>query len=80
MWYGVERGQWQWLVEQAVPHSRAADKNQEGQLESEQSQPQARPHSPGFQCQVNKASLPLAVKSSRGLGSRRNCQSLREFI
>ena len=37
-----------------VPHSRVVDKNQEVYLGGEQSQPQARLHSPGFQCQEDK--------------------------
>ena len=37
-----------------VPHSHMVDKNQEGYLGSEQSQPQARPHNPEFQCQEDK--------------------------
>ena len=42
-------------VEWEVPHSHEVDKNQEGYLGSVQSQPQARPHSPGFQHQEDKA-------------------------
>ena len=43
------------VVERAVPHSCVVDKNQEGYLRSERSQPQARPHSPGFQHQKDKS-------------------------
>ena len=39
-----------------VPHSHEVYKNQEGYLGSQRSQPQARPHSPGFQHQKNKVS------------------------
>ena len=35
-------------VEWTVPHSRMVDKNWEGYLGSEPSQPQAKSHSPGF--------------------------------
>lgn len=55
VWCGVVRQQHQWLAERLVPHSCAADKNQKGHLGSEQSHPQARPHSPGIQYQENKA-------------------------
>ena len=41
-------------VERAVPHSCVVDKNQERYFGSKQSQPQARPHSPGFQHQEDK--------------------------
>ena len=51
------------VVEQEVPHSGVMGKNQEEYLESEQSQPQARPHNPGFQHQKDK-SPHLAVKTS----------------
>ena len=44
------------VVEQALSHSRVVDKSQEGYCGREQSQPQARPHSPGFKCQEDKAS------------------------
>ena len=43
-------------VEQPVPHSCIVDKNWEGYLGSEGSQPQARPHSTGFQHQDDKFS------------------------
>ena len=39
----------------AAPHSCVVDKNQEGYLGSEQSQPQARPHSTGFRDQEHKS-------------------------
>ena len=65
------------VVEQQFPHSRVVAKNQEGYLGSEQSQPQARLCSPGFQLQEGKASRLLAVKTSGGWGSRRNCWFLR---
>ena len=42
--------------EQMVPHSCVVDKNWGGYLGSQQSQSQARPCSPGFQCWENKAS------------------------
>ena len=35
-------------VEWVVPHSHVVDENREGYLGSKRSQPQARPHSPGF--------------------------------
>ena len=38
-----------------VPHSHVVHKNLEGYLGSEQPQPQARLHSPGFQCQEDKS-------------------------
>ena len=44
MWHG-EMAAAEWVV----PHSHVVNKNQEGHLGSEQSQSQARPHSPGFQ-------------------------------
>ena len=40
---------------QVVPHAHVVDKNQEGYLRNEGSQPQARPHSPGFQHQEDKS-------------------------
>ena len=52
----------------AAPQSHVVDKNQEGHLGSQQSQSQARPHSPGFQKQEDKPPLPLAVKPS-GFGA-----------
>ena len=55
-------------VEEAVPHSRVVDKNQEGHLGSERSQPPDRPHSPGFQHQEDKPPLLLAVKTV-GIGA-----------
>ena len=41
-------------AKQVVPHSRVVGKNREGYFGSEQSQPQARPHNPEFQCQEDK--------------------------
>ena len=61
------------VEEWAVPWSRELDKNWEGYLRSEQSQPQARLHSPGFQHQEDKPPLPPAVKTGGCWGSRRNC-------
>ena len=42
---------WAW----EAPYSHMVDKNQEGYLESEQSQPQAKPHRLGLQCQEHKS-------------------------
>ena len=61
------------VVEQVVPHSHAVDKNWEGYLGSQQSQLQARLHNLGFQCQEDKASQLLAVKTSGGWTGGRNC-------
>ena len=58
-------------VECTVPHSPVVDKNQEGHLGNEQSQSQARLHSPGFQRQKDKPQLPLAVKTSGGWHGRK---------
>ena len=41
--------------ERDISHPCVADKNQEGYLEIEGSQPQTRPLSPGFQCQEDKS-------------------------
>ena len=60
-------------VEREVPHSHVVDKNWEGYLVSKQSQPQARPQSPGFQCQEDKPPKLLALKTSGGWDGRRNC-------
>ena len=49
VWHRDSASEW------AVPHSHVIDKNQEGYLESGQSQPQARPHRLGFQCQEDKS-------------------------
>ena len=38
-----------------APRSRVVDKDREGHLRIEGSQPPARPHSPGFQRQEDKA-------------------------
>ena len=62
-------------MEQVVPHPRVVDKNQEGYLRSERSQPHIRPRSPGFQCQEDKSPQLLALKISGGWGSGRNCNS-----
>ena len=43
------------VAECAVPRSRVVDKDREGHLRIEGSQPPARPHSPGFQRQEDKA-------------------------
>ena len=67
-------------VKWMVPHSHVVDKNQEkyhgreGYYGSEQSQPQARLHSPGFQHQKDKSSLPLAEETTGSRGGGRNCQ------
>ena len=50
------------------PTSHLVDKNQKGYLGSKQSQPQARPQSPGSQLQEDKSPQLLAVKISVGLG------------
>ena len=42
-------------VVRTVTESHMMDKNWEGYLRSEQFQPQARLHSPGFQCQEDKS-------------------------
>ena len=42
-------------AELAVPHSPVTGENQEGYLGSKRSQPRARPHRPGFQCQEEKS-------------------------
>ena len=44
-----------WRHRMAVPHSHVVDKNQEGYLGSEGSQPENRPPSPGFQHQEDKS-------------------------
>ena len=67
------------VEEWAVPWSRELDKNWEGYLRSEQSQPQARLHSPGFQHQEDKYLSLLAVKTSGGWRSRRYCGILRRL-
>ena len=76
------RGEAVAVVEQAqavVHHSYIVDKNQEGYLGREQSQPQARPHSPGFQHQEDKSPKLLAVKIIGGWGSGRNCWIFRKL-
>ena len=65
MWRGMERGrgmerhrdsEWHGKVaEWVVPCSCVVDKNQEGYLRSEGSQPQMRLLSLGFQCQEDKS-------------------------
>ena len=42
-------------AEWVIPHSRVVDKNQERYFGREQSQLQARSHSPGFQHQEDKS-------------------------
>ena len=83
MWRWEERyGDPAWhrkLAEQVVPHSHVVDKNQEGYLGSEGSQPQARPHSSGFQHQGDKSPYLLAVKISRNWGGGRNCWTSRRL-
>ena len=51
----------------------------EGYLGSEQSQPHARPHSPGFKHLEHKSPLLLTVKTSGGRDSRRNCWVFRRL-
>ena len=41
-------------MEQTVTWPHVVDENQEGYLRSKRAQPQARPHSPVFQCQAYK--------------------------
>ena len=64
VWHG-ETAEWM------VPHSHVVDKNWEGYLGSEPSQPQARLHSPSFQQWEDKLPLPLTLKTSGGWGGRR---------
>ena len=67
------------VAERAVPHSHVVDKNQEGYLGSKSSQPQARAHSPRFQCWKDKSLKLLVVKTSEGWGGRRNCWIFRRL-
>ena len=62
------------VVGQMVPHSYVVGKNQEGYFGSERSQPQARPHSPGFQHWEDRSLLSLTGKPSGHWGDRRNSQ------
>ena len=62
-----------------IPHSCMVDKNQKGYVNSEWSQTQARPHSPGFQHWENKSPQVSAFETNGGWGSWRNCQIIRKL-
>ena len=55
------------VVERVVPHLHVVDKNQEGHPGSECSQPQARPHSPGFQHWKDKGPITSGYKNHWGI-------------
>ena len=65
------------MVEWAVPNSCMVDKNQERYLRSKGSQPQTRPHSPGFQ---HREISPhnIAVKNQWGLEQQKKIQDSQE--
>ena len=71
MWHREVAEEW------VVPHSCMVDKSQERYLRSEQSQPQARPHSPESQHRDDRSPSLLAVETSGGWGGRRNCRIFR---
>ena len=69
---GAELQRWRGkLAERTVPHLRVVDKNQEGYLGSEQSQPQPKPQSPGFQHWKKKKTITSGYKNLWGLGQQR---------
>ena len=76
----VQRGSGSCGMGTGGPTTQVVDKNQEGSLGSEQSNPQARPYHPGYQCWEDKFPKLLSVKTSGGWGGGRNCWIFRQLL